>query len=107
MRGNAWLTDSELFAPYDGITRFRCKGSSDRSDLSAQWLPRFRFRIGLAQATSTRERAPVNGTRGERQRDDCRRCYFFCAVPAADSALTLVWKIASQLPFSIFQTDPA
>jgi hypothetical protein len=32
---------SELFAPYDGITRFRFKGSSDRSDLSAIGSPAF------------------------------------------------------------------
>lgn len=31
----------ELFAPYDGITRFRFKGSSDRSDLSASGSPAF------------------------------------------------------------------
>ena len=29
----------ELFAPYGGITRFRFKGSSDRSDLSASGSP--------------------------------------------------------------------
>ena len=39
MREDAWLTDSELFAPYDGITRFRFKGSSDVSDLSANGSP--------------------------------------------------------------------
>ena len=38
MRGNAWLKTS-LFAPYDGITRIRFKGSSDLSDLSANGSP--------------------------------------------------------------------
>jgi hypothetical protein len=32
---------SKLFAPYDGITRFRFKGSSDVSDLSANGSPAF------------------------------------------------------------------
>ena len=43
MRENAWLTASKLFAPYDGITRFRFKGSPTlaRRTLS-QWLPRSR-----------------------------------------------------------------
>src|SRR3954465_3828288 len=41
MRGNAWPKD-QLLAPYGGITRIRFKGSSDRSDLSANGLPRFR-----------------------------------------------------------------
>jgi hypothetical protein len=39
MREDAWPTRLELFAPYGGITRFRFKGSSDRSDLSAIGSP--------------------------------------------------------------------
>ena len=35
---------SELFAPYDGIIRFRFKGSSDLSDLSASGSPAFNER---------------------------------------------------------------
>jgi hypothetical protein len=38
-REDAWPTRFELFAPYDGINRFRFKGSSDRSDLSAIGSP--------------------------------------------------------------------
>jgi hypothetical protein len=41
MRGSAWQTDFKLFAPYGGITRFRFKGSSDLSDLSAIGSPAF------------------------------------------------------------------
>ena len=37
MRGKRMA--SKLFAPYDGITRFRFKGSSDRSNLSASGSP--------------------------------------------------------------------
>ena len=32
-------SDSDLFAPYGGMTRIRFKGSSDRSDLSAIGSP--------------------------------------------------------------------
>ena len=34
----------DLFAPYGGITRFRFKGSSDLSDLSANGSPAFNER---------------------------------------------------------------
>jgi len=55
MRENAWLTDFKLFAPYDGITRFRFKGSSDLSDLSASGSPASEIRIGADVVKSTRD----------------------------------------------------
>jgi hypothetical protein len=63
MRENAWLTTAspvpDLFAPYGGITRFRFKGSSDLSDLSA---------IGSPASTN------VNG-KNESGKQESRRIY--------------------------------
>ena len=89
--------------PASGL-RGRPAISSDRT--LSHWLPRsvVQNRTRAGEVNARNAACPDRLAASE---ITCGRYSFFCASVAGPACSTLVWKMASHLPFSIFQTVPA